>query len=159
MLGFRRDLERTGWTLLLDDGRLVGPTDLLLPQEKPLSETVLEIAGQKLILDPQQVERQGSVATIVLKESLGSDVLKWNASHIRQATAPEDCVVFGDSQSTPLPLAASSLRSEATGWSVVLPSGLNQLWNGSPVISVKDGQLVGLLIIQRGKAAVMPIVE
>lgn len=157
MLGFRRDLERSGWTLLLDDGRLIGPTDLLLPRERPFPETVLEIAGQKLILDPQQVERQGSVATVAIKENLGPDVIKWKVSQIRKATDPEDCVVFGDSQSTPLPLAASSLRQEVTGWSVVMPSGLTPLRNGSPVISVKDGQLVGLLIIQRGKSAVIPI--
>jgi len=61
--GFRRNRERTGWLLLLSNGQLLGPADVLLPTENALGPILLEIAGQELVLVADRVKRLGSLAT------------------------------------------------------------------------------------------------
>ena len=80
--GFRRQYDRTGWVILLDDHKLLGPTDLLAPTEHPLDDIVLEVAGLQLKLDAKQITRNGLLATSPFSETLPDGVSTWPAGRV-----------------------------------------------------------------------------
>ena len=159
--GFRRQRERSGWLLLLANGHLLGPADVLLPTESALSAITLEVAGEKITLDAERTQRLGSLATYRLELPPAEEkrLSPWPTKRLRQATEPEDCLIVADAQIEPLPIAASSLIAKESAWELRSPTGLSPAWHGAAVIASKDGQLVGLLLFENGKAQVALIAE
>lgn len=153
--GFRRDRERAGWLLLLSNGQLLGPTDVLLPTENSLGPILLEIAGQELVLVADRVQRLGSLAMFRPTDFKTDGVTVWTMTSIRHdASDPEDCLAVTDSQSPPIPIAASSLQVRNGVWEVRSATGLGPAHHGAAVISTKDGRLIGQLLVDRGKASI-----
>lgn len=154
--GFRRQHERASWLLLLADGQLLGPADVLLPTENALSPITLELAGEKITLDAERSERLGTLAKYRLGQALaGSNTLApWPIKRQRYATDPEDCLVIADTQTEPLPIAASSLIAKESTWELRSPAGLSPAWHGATVVASKDGLLLGLLLFDNGKAQI-----
>ena len=160
--GFRRSRERAGWLLLLSDGQLLGPADVLLPTESALGPILLEIAGQELVLTAEHTQRLGSLATLRstdLKSEISDfqldGVTAWKRSSLRHdVREPEDCLAVTDSQSPPIPIAASSLQARDSVWDVRSSNGLGPAHHGAAVISTKDGHLIGQLLFDRGKASI-----
>lgn len=158
--GFRRTRERAGWLLLLSDGRLLGPADVLLPTESALGPILLEIAGQELVLVADRVQRLGSLATIHPTDFKADGQIAWKTASIRRgASDPEDCLAVTDSQSPPIPIAASSLQAHASAWDIRIATGLSAAHHGAAVIATKDGRLIGQLLFDRGKALIATIRE
>lgn len=163
--GFRRSRERAGWLLLLSDGELLGPADVLLPTESALGTITLEIAGQELVLTAEHTQRLGSLATLRstdLKSEISDfkldGVTTWTTASIRHDVRdPEDCLAVTDSQSPPIPIAASSLQARDSDWEVRSSIGLSPAHHGAAVISTKDGRLIGQLLLDRGKASIATI--
>ncbi len=163
--GFRRSRERTGWLLLLSNGQLLGPADVLLPTENALGPITLEIAGQELVLTLEQTQRLGSLAmfrSTDLKSEISNfkldGVTAWKTASIRSDVSdPEDCLAVTDSQSPPIPIAASSLQARDSVWEVRSAIGLSPAHHGAAVISTKDGRLIGQLLFDRGKASIATI--
>ncbi|MCX7422320.1 MAG: MlaD family protein [Planctomycetia bacterium] len=154
--GFRRQRERSGWLLLLANGHLLGPADVLIPSENALNAITLELAGEKITLDADQCKRLGSLATYRLEQVLPDDKKwsSWPTKRLRQAAEPEDCLIVADTQNESLPIAGSSLIAKESAWELRLPTGLSPAWHGAAVVASKDGQLVGLLLFENGKAQV-----
>ncbi len=154
--GFRRQRERSGWLLLLADGQLLGPADVLLPSENALSAITLELAGEKITLEAERCERIGLLAKYRLGQALagGNTLTPWPTKRLRHGTEPEDCLVVADAQTEPLPIAASSLLGKESSWELRSPAGLSPAWHGATVVAVKDGQLVGLLLFDNSKAQI-----
>lgn len=158
--GFRRTRERAGWLLLLSNGNLLGPADVLLPTENALGPILLEIAGQELVLVADRVQRFGSLATFHPDDFKADGLTAWKTASIRHdASDPEDCLAVTDSQSPPIPIAASSLQARSSDWDVRSATGLSAAHHGAAVISVKDGRLIGQLLFDRGKASIATIRE
>ncbi len=156
--GFRRDRERAGWLLLLSNGNLLGPADVLLPTESALGPIVLEIAGQELPLTADRTQRLGSLATFRPKDFKAEGVTVWKVASVRSDVSdPEDCLAVTDSQSQPVPIAASSLQARDGVGEVRSATGLTAAHHGAAVISVKDGRLIGQLLFDRGKASIATI--
>ena len=156
--GFRRDRERAGWLLLLSNGNLLGPADVLLPTENALGPILLEIAGQELVLTADRTQRLGSLATFRPTDFKIDGVTAWKSGSVRSdAGDSEDCLAVTDSQSPPVPIAASSLVAHNNTWEVRSATGLTAAHHGAAVISVKDGRLIGLLLFDRGKASIATI--
>lgn len=155
-LGFSRGHERSGWVVLLDNQRIIGPADILLPTERPIGDIVLEVAGLLQKLDPKQVERTGLIAMAKLDIAPPDDIPTWPAGDIRVQAEPEDVFVIGNPQSAPHPLAASSITSHEGAW-VPEASGLNPTWHGAPVVSGVDARLVGMLVFNRGKPLIVTL--
>ena len=153
--GFRRDRERAGWLLLLSNGQLLGPADVLLPTESAIGPILLEIAGQELVLTTDRTQRLGSLATFRPADFKVDTVTAWKTANMRsELSDPEDCLAVTDSQSPPIPIAASSLQARNGVWEVRSATGLGPAHHGAAVISVKDGRLIGQLLLDRGKAAI-----
>lgn len=159
--GFRRQRERSGWLLLLANGHLFGPADVLLPCDNALNSITLEVAGEKITLDAEKAKRLGSLATyrLDLPPAEEKRLPQWPTKRLRAATEPEDCLIVADTQTEPLPIAASSLVAKESAWELRSPTGLSLAWHGASVIASKDGQLVGLLLFENGKAQVALIAE
>ncbi len=156
--GFRRERERAGWLLHLSDGRLLGPADVLLPTENSLGPIRLEFAGQDLVLDAESTERLGSLALFRPKKLSTESLAAWPMARVRRAvTDPEDCLAVTDSQSPPIPIAASSLQRRDQVWDIRSSTGLSPAHHGAIILSTKDGHLIGQLLFDRGKASISPI--
>lgn len=156
--GFRRDRERAGWFLLLSNGQLLGPADVLLPTENALGPILLEIAGQELTLVADRTHRLGSLATFRPADFKDEGVTAWKTTNVRSDIGdPEDCLAVTDSQSQPVPIAASSLQARNSVWEVRSATGLGPAHHGAAIVSIKDGRLIGQLLFDRGKASIATI--
>lgn len=156
--GFRRDRERAGWLLLLSNDQLLGPADVLLPTESAIGPILLEIAGQELVLVADRTQRLGSLATFRPTDFNAEGVTAWKLPSLRNDVSdPEDCLAVTDSQSQPVPIAASSLQARNGIWEVRSATGLGAAHHGAAVIAVKDGRLIGQLLFDRGNASIATI--
>lgn len=156
--GFRRNRERTGWLLLLSNGQLLGPADVLLPTESALGPILLEIAGQELVLVTDRVQQLGALATFRPTDFKADGVTAWKMDNLRsELSDPEDCLVVTDSQSLPIPIAASSLQARDGVWEVRSATGFGPAHHGAAIVSIKDGRLIGQLLFDRGKASIATI--
>ncbi len=82
----------------------------------------------------------------------------WKTASIRKDVRdPEDCLAVTDSQSPPIPIAASSLQARDLVWEIRSVTGLSTAHHGAAVISTKDGKLIGQLLFDRGKATIATI--
>lgn len=116
---------------------------------------LLEIAGQELVLTTDRTQRLGSLATFRPADFKVDTVTAWKTANMRsELSDPEDCLAVTDSQSPPIPIAASSLQARNGVWEVRSATGLGPAHHGAAVISVKDGRLIGQLLLDRGKAAI-----
>lgn len=152
--GIRRARERSGWLLLLSDGKLLGPADVLSPTDKAVDAVTLEVAGQELVLSSKRVERFEALALFSPDVKLSDAMTPWPLKRRRQASEPEDSLIWIDPQSSPVPLAASSLRPLESVWEITTPTGLNPAWHGAPVMSARDGHVIGVLLYNDGKPQV-----
>ena len=155
----RRHRERAGWILRLDNGLLIGPADLLRPADLSATAIHLEFDGRELPLLADQVQQIGSLAVFRPVDLEKDSATSWPSSRIRIGAAPEDCLVVGDTQNEPVPIAASSLQQRDDNWEIRGTSGLTADQHGAAVVSAKDGQLIGLLLFNRGKASIAPITQ
>jgi len=155
--GISRNRERTGWVVWLDNGDLIGPADLLQPTTSAKSKATLESHGQEFPLLAEAVQTHGLLATFHPMNAPTDEVVHWPVKRIRSTAEPEDCLVVTDSQSEPLPITATSLQSRGQVWDVRGTAGLSPDHHGAAVVSIKDGQLIGILLFQKGKATIATI--
>ncbi|MDY7107576.1 MAG: MlaD family protein [Planctomycetota bacterium] len=135
---------RQGWVLQTADG-LLGPADLLIPDEKADRQTTsLEVAGQVVALEQTPAREQGGLARLdlMLSESI------WPADRMRVSGEPEDCIAVADPKVAPIPLAAPRLTAEAGRWRIDPAVSVDDSWHGACVLSRTDGALVGILLVE-----------
>jgi hypothetical protein len=91
-----------------------------------------------------------------LEQALTDDkkLSPWPTTRLRQTIEPEDCLIVADVQTDSLPIAASSLVAKESAWELRSPAGLSPAWHGASVIANKDGQLIGVLLFENGKAQI-----
>jgi hypothetical protein len=152
VLGFTRSEERQGWALPLDDGRLLGPASLLIPPRETAGAT-LEAAGHTWEANGEELPSEARLATIVAPPEVHAGAAAWPRQRIREAKEPEDCVFVADVQA-PLPVSTAALAATASGWTVDASLPLNAEWQGACVVSRRDGAVVGIVLVEKGQAAV-----
>lgn len=158
-LGLAKDRQRDGWVLALEGGRLLGPTDLLVPVEGAIdNQTSLAVAGQQLPLVPAASHRSGRLAVYLQAEATGLE-RPWPQQRIRAPKAPEDCVLIGDAQGANVPLSAGRFTREKSHWQVDPSVPLDSTWHGACVVSRQDGALIGVLLVENGRAQVAPLIS
>ena len=150
----KSDRSKQGWVLQTDAG-LLGPGDLFVPGKSAEgASAVLEVAGQSVALSGNHKALGEWLA--LLDERVTENV--WPSSKQRPASEPEDCLVFADPASKPLPLAATRLSGDDGMWQIDSALGLDEAWHGAPVIARSDGKLVGVMLIENdtAKVALLP---
>lgn len=160
LLGFERDRQRQGWVIVLQDDRLLGPADLLLPIEGSVrNETTLEIGGQSLQLVADQGHRSGGLAVYSLPAEFARTVRaeRWPLDKIKPDASPQDCLATTGPQDMNFDLPASRLRRSDQGWLVDPSRSLNADAHGACVVLPNDGVLAGIMLWENGKARIVPV--
>ncbi len=154
--GLTRSRQREGWIVALDDQRLLGPADLLLPPPSAIDgEAKLQLAGRELPVRVEHIELNGKLATLQLNEPL-ANVVTWPASRLRQPQALEEVFVVAETieSSFSIPMNRLSAAVDAGEWEVAPSFTINPQMHGACVISPKDGQVLGLVVLEQGQSQI-----
>jgi len=116
---------------------------------------LLEVAGLSLPLDVPADALCPGLATRPFPDE--PDVQVWPRSRQRIPAAPEDCLVLTDPGSPPLSLAPGGLDPQADGWHIDRALPLDARWHGAPVLARKDGQLIGMVLVEVDGARIVPL--
>lgn len=155
--GIKRNRQRLGWVLPLEDGRLLGPVSLLAPVADALNDkTYLEMAGSRVPLLADQSQIRGRLALFRPPPALPSMRESWPLDRIRAPTSPEDCLLVTDA-ATPIVLSEARLAAVENGWQINMARPIDSDHSGGSVIAVSDGSLVGFLVFDKGRALVATI--
>jgi hypothetical protein len=146
-----------GWLLSLDDGRLLGPANVLSQAED--QKCVLEVAGQEAPLPLDGVEVIEGIAVGKLQLAGQSGVVAWSRKRIRAASEIEEIVITCGSDETTLPLAAARLTAAEDRWVVDPSVPLDDGWHGACVVAASDGLVIGVLLREEGRSVVVPLGE
>lgn len=133
-----------GWLLLLSDGRLLGPTNVLTGDDG--EEYQLEVAGVESELPLADLKQTQSLACGRLRKRIKTEQTTWSANKLRVATEPEEVVVTCGRAEKTLPIAVHRLRAESAGWFVDPSVPLDDSWHGATVLSARDGFVIGVLV-------------
>ncbi len=146
--------EKSGWLLPLADGTLLGPADLFTPpaNASPDRPVVLEFLGNRLPVKPEWVTGHGLIATYKLETQAGPDA--WPMDRLRTPRGLEDGLVVSDSFESAFLLASQRLSLENDFWGVAASVPLDRDRHGACIVSPKDGKLIGILLMEKGKGRV-----
>ncbi len=151
---FKGKKSRQGWVLQTDAG-LLGPADLLKPDEDAEEETAtLEVGGMVMPLEQNPSWEGSGLARLEVEITS----LSWSARRMRVLAEPEDCIILADRAAAALPLAATRLTPGEGGWLVDAALSVDESWHGACVLSRADGYLVGILLVGEDEAVVAPVV-
>ena len=144
-----RAKSRQGWVLQTPVG-LLGPANLLRPDEDADSETVVLEVGGDVVRSRPGAGHNGLMLVPIQVVQPG-----WPAQRHRSPSAPEDCVAIGDPTATPLPLAAARLTAMDETWAIDPAVPVDESWHGAVVVARSDGFVVGILLVDDGQAIVV----
>lgn len=155
-LTWRRYRQRAGLVLPLDDGRWLGPADLLQPPEDAIEGSVrLEFAGQEHEFDAERLQVVDQLAAYQAG-SPGDAKYAWSTQSLRTPAAPEDCVIVPGGADRPIPLAADRLTvGGGAAWVVDTSFTTAPEWHGASVIAASDGSLVAILDVDTNSGNVV----
>jgi paraquat-inducible protein B len=160
--GFRRNKQRSGWILPLSDGRILGPADLLMSEEKAIAGTTkLEAVGETIDISPVRVTGFGGL--LILPEKLDSvdPDARFPVQRLGHSEELVDCLIVTSGSESVLSVTASRFRIEKTDpgneeaannaaaerWIIDPAVPLTTDFHGAAVVSRADGKVVGLLLI------------
>lgn len=147
-----------GWLLLLRDGRLLGPANVLTGSEDD-EEYQLEVAGQEADLPLNDLRRNDFLASGRLQQPVDAEVTKWPVGRIRVAKQPESLVITCGSAEKTLPVATHRMTVEDAGWIIEPSVPLDDSWHGATVLSANDGMVVGILLRANDRSIVARITK
>ena len=145
-----------GWLLPLDNGRLVGPANVLTGAKGETYQ--LEVAGKESDLPLANLSRSGPLASGQLPQAIAAEVDPWPTNKIRKPEkAPEQVVITCGSAEKTLPVAAQRLTPTDAGWLVDPSVPLDESWHGATVLAATDAHIIGILIRTDDQARIVPI--
>ncbi len=162
--GFRKNQQRLGWCLPLEDGAIICLAEQLTAPEAALPDSsVFELAGLSLAWNKLNVQgtlavEKSAVPAVVrfsTVESLPLDVVRWPINMIASGRDDKLCDVFlahPDAASV-LAIDAARLIAVEGGWHVDDTVAIDRDYHGIPVVSAETSEVVGILSI--GKNARM----
>ena len=147
------DKSRTGWCLPVSGG-LVGPEDVLVRAQgaKERSE-VLEFLGREIPLVHEAPWKDRGIAR---RSLVVPELTAWPLELVRAPVSGEDLLVLGDPAAAPIALAAPRLDPEGSVLLVDPAIVFENDWHGAAVVSRKDGKIVGVLLVGKGRGIVAP---
>jgi paraquat-inducible protein B len=155
LLGVRRSKEKSGWLLPMTDGRLLGPQNLLsLPADAVEQKASLQFEGIAVtVKDPKSNSPSDQTENLTLLEITDPNIKlpgPWPTQYVRQMEQAEDCLIVTGSRDSILPLAAGRLQRHDGEWQIDPSFALNADAHGACIVAVRDGSLVGILVVENG---------
>jgi hypothetical protein len=151
--------RQRGWLLPLEDGRLLGPANVLAAEDE--EQYIVEVSGQEFSSPLEELKAAGDLAVCLLPGKLDGDGRPWPIAKIRAADAPEEVIVTcgSDDMTMPLPVEriTPSDADDAPGWIVDPGVPLDEQWHGASVVGVRDGYVIGILLRDDDGARIVPV--
>ncbi len=148
-LGISRTKRRQGWVIVLDKGRyLLGPANLLTPAKDAEDKTILEVSGREIEITKKNAKVVDGLAFYSIEGEPLSSETAWPTERLRSPDDLESSLLIADPQTPKLPLAAARLTQseDQKTWFVDPSVPLDASWHGGCLISVKDGDLIGIVL-------------
>lgn len=150
--------RQRGWLLPLDDGRLLGPANVLAPEGD--ADFLIEVSGEEFSLPLEGLTTSDALASCRLPTELEADIDSWPASMVRSADEPEEVIVTCGSDDMTMPIALERLSVSAApdepSWSIDPSIPLDDQWHGASVVAARDGQVIGILIRNDDRSLIVP---
>ncbi len=181
LLGFRRTLSKSGWVLVLDDGKIVGPSDLFLKPASALEESIRwEMVGQEWnetqMTEIKSASMKKPISTkiddqLVMRypmPKLDEKIPRWPASRVdtwkpNPKLSPNSSLpqfplwIVGDIPSRWLPIEWHQIvLAEKGPWKLEPSLGLSDDRHGAAVLDARTGKVIGL-IDKRLPTQIIPI--
>jgi hypothetical protein len=176
ILGFKRSVSKRGWLLSLDDGTVIGPSDLFnLPTSALPDSVTWELAGSQwkpsqwssVTEDPPpQAIARGRLTGYQSKFSMWpvSRIGEWSADKSKSNTTNHrDGGIFpfwivGDVPNRWIPIEAHQIdTSNGPPWRLETGLGVQEEQHGSAVVDGSTGKLVGLVLVDEKQAVIHPV--
>lgn len=166
-LGFTRTLERRSLGIPLEEKggtRLLVPTSFLEVPAESLAGT-FQLAWEsapgaepapKFAL-PDGATAEGLLSRLQLTSAA---IAGLPASRLRTPTEPEDCFIVRQASSGETlleSLGRQELSAEVDRWIVSKPGLNTAVWQGAAVLSARDGQLIGVLVVTEDATTIAPL--
>lgn len=152
--GFGQSKELNGWILLLDDGTVMGPQNLLKEPEKATPGSVTwEIAG--LQLSPDAFSTKDATSRVSIAK-LPDDLDRWPIARVNgllpkintqtKQKEPKELVIIDGPPGLPIPIESFQLEAVDPNERTVLSTmGLSESHHGLPVLDLQSEMIVGLI--------------
>jgi hypothetical protein len=139
-----RDHVRSGWAVPVGDALLI-PADLTVEPVDARSGTgVLRCVAGEVALDKLKAE---TLDKDLRRVHLPGKAPEGSVAAMRPPVANEDCLVVGDPDNRPRPLAGGAIGSDGA---IDGSAGLDQNDHGAAVLARGDGALIGLISVSPG---------
>ncbi len=160
--GFRKNQQRLGWCLPLEDGAFVCLYEQITAPTSALPDSpVFELAGLSLASNKLNIQgtlavdkaAMPAVARFSILESLPVDVVRWPTNRMASGRGDKLCDVLLAHPDAASVLAIDAARLSAIdgGWRVDDTVAIDRDYHGIPVVSAETSEVVGILSI--GKSA------
>jgi paraquat-inducible protein B len=164
--GFRTNQQRAAWCLPLDDGSVLCLSNQIYASSSAITgTTVVELAG--LSVSPDQLQNLSTGQTIdapqVVQFSLDSplpaDVQRWSAKLISDELPAEVCDVYIAQMDLANFVSVDSARIKVNDkkWMISETITMTEDLNGSPVLSLQSGKVIGLLNVDSSIGTILPL--
>ncbi len=155
--GFTRSKQTHGWAVLLDDNSLVCRGDFAIPPDARIANSaILEVAGASQPSQPPMASMPlsdgGTLVRMAYPISVPSSIVRPSATNpfavleaIDGERCPSDLLLIGPDASTSIILDAGRLTRVDQGWLVDPSISVPLELNGTIVIALPEGKIIGTL--------------
>ncbi len=164
--GFRKNQQRAGWCLPLDDGRVLCLSEQISAPNSAIPNSIqFELAGLTLNADqliqpsgpvsPESIASSNTRFSIV--ESLPADTTRWPVNMVSSKLPDQVCDVFlahPDAASV-LAIDAARLNVRDSAWMIDEMVTIGRDYHGLPVVSAATSQVIGFLSIQKNTRVIL----
>lgn len=165
--GISRQQQHQGWTLALDDGSALGPTNLLLPDSSASEGTSqLYLAGDSTPLPNQHRQSDENPAIVVVSWDKNTPTransIPWPRQRLRAPEKPEDILLIGDPLRAPLAISTARMQdssASSAGW------GIQRGWlsgdnlHGNVAMATADGAIIGIVVQDGRHYSIVPLTK
>lgn len=166
--GFRRNQQRVGWCLPLNDGTVLCLSEQIIAPTSAFADTVLfELAGisitsNKLNITKSLPAESATVASTVRfspSELIPLEINRWPTNMIANELPDKVCDVFfaHPDASSIMAVDAARLSVVDSGWKVDELVSIDPDYHGTPVVSGETSQIIGLLSIGKGSRVIIKL--
>lgn len=164
--GFRKNQQRLGWCLPLDDGnvlclaeQIIAPTSAL-PDSTLVEFAGLSLASNKVSSPLGPTPENGPAATVGrfwISEPLPPEVIRWPKSMMASKLPDQVCDAFlaHPDPSSVLAIDAARLNVGESGWIVDDLVAIDRDYHGIPVVSAATSQVIGFLSISKNARVIV----
>ena len=160
--GFRKNQQRLGWCLPLDDGRILCLQEQIAAPASAIADSLLvELAGLSLpaskLTIPTSVPavtggtRPATASRFSIADSLPAEVTRWTVGLLGAKLPSEVCDVFlaHPDAANVLAIDAARITIQESGWQIDDLLMIDRDYHGIPVVSAATSQVIGLLNIAK----------